>query len=470
MLTPNVPVWGNVVNQYYLNGVDQTQGTVDYFGNNEDPPATTGSSGVLIVNNAEAPAYWDLNWLEPWNCGYNTNPQAPPVYEGIAYYDGVDWSEYEVIDGLVNNYYPNKTPVSLDCYLYGGLLPASTRFAILGSLPGTLTLGSATPLTTADGMPLLYVYDQNANIVATETATSVASGGTQATFPFPSALAQSGYSVAMVNQTGTAAGLVPAGDNLLSIASSQSIAGNPFGVAAGGLTDNSTLCKAYPGLDGAPPYEVCTSSSTYNAFPVVSLYSNNQVLIGGTAVGVGLNPTAVVAYPSASVAQTFDNGLITNTYSGTTRAVVANSGSNTISILDLVNKDVLSNITVGNQPVALAVSSNGAAAYVANYTDGTVTPINLSSESASAPVAVGGHPTSVALTAGGILWAGGAGFLTEINTQNMGVVGTESVSGKTIVSLGYSDAYNELAVSSVDASGNVYVEEVAPGTFQAGGA
>jgi YVTN family beta-propeller protein len=252
--------------------------------------------------------------------------------------------------------------------------------------------------------------------------------------------------------------------NLYSIASSQSIAGNPFGVSVAGQTDTVTICKAYP---GNPPVEKCTTSSSYNTFPVVSLYSNNQVLIGGTAVGVGLSPTAVAAYPSAPVTRTL--GLVTNTYSGTTRALVANSGSNTVSILDLVNKAVLYNVTVGNQPVALAASSDGSTAYVANYKDNTVTKVNLNSGTTTATIAVGGHPTSVALTSAGILWVGGVGFLTQINTQNMSVVGTESVSGKTIVSLGYSDAYNELAVSSVDTSGNVYVEEATPDTFHAGG-
>jgi len=50
--TPNVPVWGSEFSDYYVNGVDQTQGTVAYFGHNGDPPATTGGNGKLVVNNA----------------------------------------------------------------------------------------------------------------------------------------------------------------------------------------------------------------------------------------------------------------------------------------------------------------------------------------------------------------------------------------------------------------------------------
>jgi hypothetical protein len=236
-VVPNIPVWGNETGDYYdpnNNWTDLTKGSLGYFGNNADPPASTGSNGLLIVNNALAPAFWDIYFLEPWNCGYNTDPDQGPIFEDSPYYEGSTWWEYKA-HGLVQNYYTNKAAAVLDCYTYDPLLNASTRFAILGNLPNTLTLGSAIPLTTQYGMPLLYVYDNTGSIVATETATNVSSSGTEVTFPFPSSLPQSGYSLAIVNQTGSGVGFAPAGTNLLSVASSQTIAGNPFGVAAGGL-------------------------------------------------------------------------------------------------------------------------------------------------------------------------------------------------------------------------------------------
>jgi len=76
-------------------------------------------------------------------------------------------------------------------------------------------------------------------------------------------------------------------------------------------------------------------------------------------VNVGLNLTAVATYSAGHITYTEDNGEITNTYSGTTTAVVANSGSNTVSILNLVNPTSVLNVTVGNQPVALTVSADG---------------------------------------------------------------------------------------------------------------
>lgn len=242
MINPYVPVWGNETSDYFLNGVDQTEGTIDSFGQNGDAPLSTGQKGVLVVNYATAPAYWDLNWLEPWPCGSNTDPAKGPIYQGLVTYEGAHFWWEEIKTGSLNppqavqNYYSTGQAATLDCYSPGQLSIASTRFAILGSLPNTLTLGSDAPLTTQYGMPLMYVYDKSGNVVATETATSVSSDGTQATFPFPSALPQSGYSLAIVNQTGSTPAFAPAGENLLSIASSQTISGNPFGVAAQAVT------------------------------------------------------------------------------------------------------------------------------------------------------------------------------------------------------------------------------------------
>jgi YVTN family beta-propeller protein len=318
-------------------------------------------------------------------------------------------------------------------------------------------------------MPLLYVYDKTGNVVSTLTATSVGSSGTQATFPFPSTLTQSGYSLALVNQIGTGAGLAPAGDNLLSIASSQTISGSPFGVAAGGQSiTTSTL--TYEGDRWVGP----TTSTTYKAVPVTSLYSNGQVMVGSVPVNVGANPTAIATYAEKSVTQVQDiaNKVVTQeiitTTDGPTRAVVANSGSNTVSILDIANNVLLNTVTVGNQPVALAVSPDGTTAYVANYTDSTITEVNLSTGTPVTTLGVGGQPTSVALAAPNTLWVGGVGFLTEINTQNMSLVATQSTAGETIAALGFSDAENELIATTMNSGGGVNVDEINPSSVQPG--
>jgi len=414
-------------------------------------PGAYVSSNYYWVCYGETPAIWDHTFTLNYPCGF-TN---------LVYSDNTDWTY------TVKNVETLLTTGAEDYCLTSILPPASTRFAILGQLPQTLTLSGAAPFSTTYGMPKLYVYDGTQTQVATETATSVSSNGSQATFPFPSSLVQNGYSLAVVNQTAGTAGYTAVGTNFLSIAQSTTIAGNPFGVSVGAQTDAFEDCD--PCL-GGPKSNQCSTGSSHTTFPVVSLYSKNQVLVGGTAVSVGANPTAVATYPANAVTITATGSCEENknTYSGNTRAIVANSGGNTVSILDIVKDVLLFNVTVGNQPVALAVSSDGSEAYVANHKDSTITRVNLSTRAATT-VAVGGKPTSVSLTSAGTLWVGGVGFLTEINTSTMGVVATEAVAGKTIVALGYSNSIGQLVATTVDSSGNVYADEINPTSVTAGG-
>lgn len=432
----------------YANSLGQDQGC-------NEPTDYQLSNNYYWVCYGEAPAYWTIDYQLNFYCG-DKNLQ----YAYISNEPSNSYWTYQILNEEV----ALTSGAEGDC-LTNDIPPASTRFAILGQLPQTLTLTGRAPFITTYGMPELFVYDGTATLVASETATSVSSDGTQATFPFPSSLQQNGYSVAVANQTSSAPGISAVGTNYLSIAQSTTIPGNPFGVSVGAQTDT------YEYEDRCDRGDVGTSGSSYFTFPVVSLYSTNQVLIDGTPVSVGANPTAVAAYQSGSinVRSSDDCDRDSDVYSGTTRAVVANSGSNTISILDIVNDVALSTITVGNQPVALAVSSDGSTAYVANYTDGTVTQVNLTAGTVTATIAVGAQPTSVALTSAGTLWVGGAGFLTGINTQTMSVIATQPVTGKSIIALGYSDSVTQLVATTVDTSGNVYADEINPSTVQTGG-
>jgi YVTN family beta-propeller protein len=469
---PNIPISGsNPKDTLDPFGDDVSHGSVTNFGFTVygDPDVSTDQNGIALISDGRVPASWDIYWLMPWECG-RTN------YIDQIYRDGAYWSEYEVKAYSIANYYqyPVSGTVPVTCYQYNALPAASTRFAILGSLPNTLTLTSEAPLTEAHGMPLLYVYDKTGSVVITETATSVSSDGTQAVFPFPTSLAQSGYSLALVNQTGEQPAYSPAGTNLLSIAQSQTISGNPFGVAVGAQTTETINCVFVP--EGTPPHVVITtqcsqSSSNPNAIPVVTLYSANQALIGSAHVNVGANPTAVATYTANAITNTVNNsnGYTITILSGSLRAIVANSGSNTVTILDTSANAPVATVTVGNNPVALAVSSDGTAGYVANYTDSTVTKVNLSTNTPATTVPIMGKPTSVTLTSGGTLWVGGAGFLEKINTSNMTVVGTETVPSRSIIALSYSDSLGQLIVQSTDTAGAVYQDEMSPTSFTAGG-
>ncbi len=338
---------------------------------------------------------------------------------------------------------------------------ASSRFAIYGSAPASITFNSEVPLSTSAGMPQLLIYNASPSIVATLTAASVASDGSSATFPYPASLPPGAYGTQLLNKIGPNSSQ-PAGFNFLSVAQQQVFAGTPFGIAVAGQTD------AYEDRDTCDRTD--DSGSSYFTTFVVSLYSQGLVLVGGQSVTVGTNPTAVAAYVGPSTAQASGDECDEDrdVYSGQTRAIVTNSGSNSVSILDLVNDNAVLTLPVGEQPDAVVVSSNGSAAYVANYGSSTVTSINLSAGTVGTTVAVGGQPTSVALSASGTLWVGGVGFLTEINTNTMTVVTTQVIPGKSIIGLAYSDLQNQVVATTSDASGNVYSEQISPSSVAAG--
>ena len=137
-ITPYVPVWGSEAGDCYgpytsappncshpaNYATDYTHGSVDGFGYNGNQPLLTPEEGPLVVNNAMAPAFWNLYLIEPWLCGENTDPNYGPIWVGQGYYDtgfyhGDGWT-YELESGVMNlpipNYYSTKTGYVFLCF------------------------------------------------------------------------------------------------------------------------------------------------------------------------------------------------------------------------------------------------------------------------------------------------------------------------------------------------------------------
>ena len=124
-------------------------------------------------------------------------------------------------------------------------------------------------------------------------------------------------------------------------------------------------------------------------------------------------------------------------------------GSNTVSIVDLVNNVVMATIAVGLQPTAVTLNSNQTYAYVADYGDGTLYEINLSNNSVSRTATVGTAAQSVAMDPGGsAVWVGGSGYLKKVDLTSFSVVNTVSVNG-TVTSVAASNQQNALVYSLV---------------------
>jgi YVTN family beta-propeller protein len=468
---PYAPMPGTLVLGQYVPNSGREGYVASYDGHTGLVTASDGTvSANYYVSDGIAPANWNHYVWMPSTC---LIPTPPIQLVNTQFFPAMN--EF----GVLGYGTPNLDDITWYCSDYLSSVPqADSRFAIVGSVPTSVTLSGREPFSTQYGLPIMYVFSGASGtpkLAATVAASSVNSGGASATFPLPNSLTQGGYFFVTENMNSTG-GYEFNSWNLYSIASSQTIAGALFGVSVATQITETINCVYVP--EGTAPHIVtttqCSQSSSNFTIPVVSLYSANQVLIGSRYMNVGANPTAVVtpAYTAGETSNTVSNsnGYTTTIRSGSLRAIVANSGSNTISVLDTLNDALLYNVTVGNQPVALAVSSDNSTVYVANYTDSTVTQVNLTAGTATATVAVGGKPTSVAITSAGTLWVGGAGFLTEINTGTMSVVATEPIAGITILTLGFSNSVNELVATAIDSGGHVYADEISPGAFHAGGA
>ena len=92
----------------------------------------------------------------------------------------------------------------------------------------------------------------------------------------------------------------------------------------------------------------------------------------GTAITVGTNPTAIAVDKADGI------------------AVVANTGSNNVSFVNLASNSVTSTITVGNQPTGVAVDDQllHPVALVVNSADQTITAIDLTNGTTTAPLNV----------------------------------------------------------------------------------
>ena len=82
-------------------------------------------------------------------------------------------------------------------------------------------------------------------------------------------------------------------------------------------------------------------------------------------------------------------------------AYVANAGSNTVSVIDTLSKQVSATVAVGNSPAGVAITPDGKSAYVANSGSNTISIIDISNNIVSATVTVGNSPQSIAITPDG---------------------------------------------------------------------
>ena len=89
--------------------------------------------------------------------------------------------------------------------------------------------------------------------------------------------------------------------------------------------------------------------------------------------------------------------LLTEHVQATTYAYIADSTTNTVSVIRTSDKTVIKTIKVGNSPHGIAVSPFGNNVYVSNEADGTVSVIETNTHTVSDTVKVGNYPRGIAV-------------------------------------------------------------------------
>ena len=125
------------------------------------------------------------------------------------------------------------------------------------------------------------------------------------------------------------------------------------------------------------------------ALAYVPTHKSNTVSVVNTAtntvvatVPVGIQPLAVAITPDGAFAYVTNSGWI--------------FGSNSVSVIDTHTNAVTATIAVGNFPIGVAFAPNGAFAYVVNDGANSVSVIDTPTKTVVATINVGASPWGVA--------------------------------------------------------------------------
>jgi YVTN family beta-propeller protein len=155
----------------------------------------------------------------------------------------------------------------------------------------------------------------------------------------------------------------------------------------------------------------------------------------GTSVAVGQFPTGVATTDLT--------------------AVVTDSQSDSLSVVDLASDAVTRTVSVGSFPVAVALSSDGSTAYVANFKGNSLSVVDLSTGAVTPTVSVGSRPD-------GVVVSGGLVYVANLLGGSVSVVDPSSGAVTTVSLPGTNPAPSGLAVSGD--GHQLYVDDARNGT------
>ena len=198
----------------------------------------------------------------------------------------------------------------------------------------------------------------------------------------------------------------------------------------------------------------------------VNTSSNTVFVINGATnkiianISVGLDPIGVAVDTS--------NGYV----------YVTNSGSNNVSVINGATNTVIANIAVGSMPYGVAYDSSNGYVYVANLGSNSVSVINSANNTVIANIAVGSHPVGVAYDpSNGYIYVANSWShsVSVINTANNNVIANIAVGSHPVgVAYDSSNGYVYVAnlgsnsVSVINGATNNVIANISVGSEQTG--
>ena len=134
---------------------------------------------------------------------------------------------------------------------------------------------------------------------------------------------------------------------------------------------------------------------------LLAIISQNGLIALTAGIGIAFSCALAAVVPGTRATERgYKSPLDLAAIPGSTRAIVANRDSGTVSVIDIKSGSLIGEIATGNKPFAVACNSNGSRAAVSNLWDGTIGLIDLTGAQPrlAATVNVGSQPRGLAFS------------------------------------------------------------------------
>jgi gliding motility-associated-like protein len=185
------------------------------------------------------------------------------------------------------------------------------------------------------------------------------------------------------------------------------------------VNDTPGIGLAAGGAGNIPSF---VASNTSNS-PVTATITVTPVPSGFAYIANRISNTlSVINIANYQVVATIPLGMVpwgVSVSADGSRVYVTNQGSNTLSVVNTASNSVIATITVGSIPDGVVVSPDGSLVYVANNGSNSVSVINTASNTLSATIAVGVNPTGITTSPDGTKV-----YVTNETSDNISVINT----------------------------------------------